>query len=50
MFCHVQIYIERSLDSDIVISDFELQLPYYVPFWTNTLGKGMNPLIPPAVG
>ena len=26
-------------------SKFELQLYYYVHFQTNTLGKGMNPLI-----
>ena len=37
------------LDSDIVVSKFKLQLGYYVHFWTNTLGKGMNSLIPPAM-
>ena len=26
----------------IVVNKFELQLRYYVHFWTNTLGKGMN--------
>ena len=24
-------------------------LDYYIHFWTNTLGKGMNSLFPPAV-
>ena len=28
------------------VSEFELQLVFYVHIWTNTLGKGMNPLIP----
>ena len=27
-----------------VVSDFELQSPYYLHFRTNTLGKVMNPL------
>ena len=31
-----------------VISEFEFQLRYYVYFRTNTLGQGMNPLIPQA--
>ena len=30
-------------------SKFELQSRYYVHFRTNTLGKGMNPLISPAM-
>ena len=34
----------KALDSGIVVSEFELQLRYYNPFRTNTLGKGMNPL------
>ena len=29
-------------DSDIAVSEFETQLRYYVPFWTNTPGKGIN--------
>ena len=29
----------------IVVSGFELQSRYYVHFWTNTLEKGMKPLI-----
>ena len=27
------------------VSDFELQLRYYIHFRSNTLGKSMNPLI-----
>ena len=34
----------------IVVSEFVLQSHYYVHFRTNTLGKGMNPLILPAMG
>ena len=34
----------------IVVSEFELQTRYYVHFRANTLGKGMNPLILPAMG
>ena len=34
----------------ILVSEFELQSPYYVHFRTNTLGKGMNPLILPVMG
>ena len=32
------------------ISEFELQSRYYVPFRANNLGKGMDPLILPAMG
>ena len=32
---------------DIVIRDFELQWHYYVHFLTNTVGKRINPIIPP---
>ena len=38
------------LDSHFVVNDFEFQSHYYVLFWANTLGKGMNPLIPPVMG
>ncbi len=34
----------------IVVREFVLQSRYYVYFRTNTLGKGMNPLILPAMG
>ena len=29
----------------IVVSEFELQLRKYIHFQTNTLGKGMNPIM-----
>ena len=35
----------KVLDGGIVVSEFVLQLHYYVHFRTNTLGKGINPLI-----
>ena len=37
------------LNCNIVVSEFELQSCYYVDFWTNTHGKGMIPLIHPAM-
>ena len=37
------------MDCDIVIKEFEFQSRYYFHFWTNTFGKGMNPLIPLAM-
>ena len=40
----------KTLDNGIVVSEFELQSLYYVHFRTNTFGKGMNPLILPAMG
>ena len=40
----------KAMDSGIVVSEFELQSHYYVHFRTNTLGKGMNPRILPAMG
>ena len=40
----------KAIDWEIVVSEFELQSRYYIPFRTNTLGKGMNPLILPAMG
>ena len=40
----------NALDYGIVMSEFELQLRYYVHFRTNTLGKGMNPLILSVMG
>ena len=38
------------MDTEIVVSEFELQSYYYIHFQANTLGKGMNPLILPAMG
>ena len=40
----------KTLNCGIIVSEFKLQLCYYVHFQTNTLGKGMNPLILPAMG
>ena len=40
----------KAMDSRIVVSEFEHQLCYYVHFWTNTFGKGMNPLFLPTMG
>ena len=40
----------KTLDSRIVVSEFELQSRYYVHFRTNTIGKGMKPLILPSIG
>ena len=40
----------KLMDSRIVVSKSELQSHYYIHLWTNTLGKGMNPLILPAMG
>ena len=39
----------KAMDGGIVVSEFVLQLRYYVHFRVNTLGKGMNPLILPAM-
>ena len=39
-----------AMDCGIVVRKFELQSHYYVHFQTNTLGKGMNPLILLAMG
>ena len=35
---------------DLEVSEFQLQLCYYVLFSTNTLWKGMNPFISAAMG
>ena len=40
----------KAMDSGIVEREFALQLRYYVHFRANTHGKGMNPLILPAMG
>ena len=36
-------WVANVLDSDILVSKFELQSPYYIHFWTNIFGKGMDP-------
>ena len=40
----------KAMDCEIEVSDFVLQSRYYVHFRTNTLGRGMNPFILPAMG
>ena len=40
----------KSMDNRIVVIEFVLQSRYYVHFRANTLGKGMNPFILPAIG
>ena len=40
----------KTMDCGIVVREFVLQSRYYVHFRANTLGKGMNPLILPAMG
>ena len=41
----------KAMDSGIVVREFVLQSCYYVHFRANTLGgKGINPLILPAMG
>ena len=40
----------KAMDCGIVVSEFVLKSSYYVHFRANTLGKGMNPLILPAMG
>ena len=42
--------IVKALDCGIVEGEFELYRRYYVHFGTNTLEKGMKPLILPAMG
>ena len=37
--------VVNVLNSDIMVSEFELQSHYYVHFWSNILGKGMKSLI-----
>ena len=39
----------KAMNREIVVSEFVPQTLYYVHFLTNTLGKGMNPLILPAM-
>ena len=39
----------KVMDCGIVVSEFMLQSRYYVHFRADTLGKGMNPLILPAM-
>ena len=40
----------KAMDCGIVVSEFVLQLRYYVHFLANTRGKGMDPFILPVMG
>ena len=40
----------KVMECGIVVREFILQSRYYIHFQANTLGKGMNPLILPAMG
>ena len=40
----------KAMDCGIVVCEFVFQSRYYIHFRTNTLGKGMNPFILPAMG
>ena len=40
----------KVIDCGIVVSEFVLQSLHYVHFRANALGKGMNPLMLPAMG
>ena len=39
----------NELDCDIIVNEFEFHSRNCVHFQTNTLWKGMKPLIPPAI-
>ena len=36
----------KVLDCGLKVNECKLQLYYYIHFWTNSLGKSMNPLSP----
>ena len=40
----------KAMNCGIVVSEFVLQSRYYIHFRANTLGKGINPIILPAIG
>ena len=40
----------KALDCGIIVREFVLQSRYDIHFRANTPGKGMNPLILPAMG
>ena len=46
----IQVNFVKALDYGTVLSEFELQSRYNVHFRTNTLEKGMDPLILPTMG
>ena len=39
----------KKINYELAANEFELQSRYYAHFRTNTLGKGMNPLILPGM-
>ena len=49
MYAHYNAKENKAVDCGIVVREFVLQSRYYVHFRTNTHGKGMNPLILPAM-
>ena len=40
----------KAMDFGIVVCEFVLQSRNYIHFRANTLGKGMNPVLLPAIG
>ena len=48
LYIYVSVIV-KAMDCGIVVSEFDFQSHYYVHFQTNTLGRGMNPLILPAM-
>ena len=42
--------MDKSMDGEIVVNDFELQSRYYVHFQENTPGKVMTPTYPLSYG
>ena len=40
----------KAMDCGIVVSEFELQLRYYIHFRTHTIGKDIKQLILPTIG
>ena len=42
--------IAKVMNKEIVVCEFELKSSYYVQFQTNTIRKGMNSLMPLAMG
>ena len=47
--CHRDVMV-NAMDWGIIVSEFVLQSCYYVHIRKNILGKGMKPLILPAMG
>ena len=40
----------KILDWDIVVNELEYQSFFYIHFWTNAIGKGINSIIPSSFG